>query len=158
MNRRVDNPAGTPFDKVMKPGPSVDSRGTRYSVPEGEEYLSTTEVAHLLKAHPQTIYRWCRVWFGDLPAGRQGSRLGYRIPLEYLLIGQVWQQTESPEIRDKARRALLAYPNLFVVVANETSTHYTLREATERIIDLAPDHHAVSLFTLRDLLNEENRT
>lgn len=110
-----------------------DVRGVRYA-DTGVPYLTTDELAKELSMYKETLWRWCRKWFGPLPAGRTGAKMGYRIPLEYRMVGRLWLMTEVPEIREPGRRAIIADPrNFLVVVANIGSTHYSVAEAVGRV-------------------------
>lgn len=115
-------------------------------------YLTTNQLAADLEAwaslynekvivYPESMYRWCKEWFGDLPPHRTGPRNGYRIPLSYRYVARVWHQTQDPVIRDAARRAILDdYPghkSWVVTVANLSSTHYTVHEVADRVHSLA---------------------
>lgn len=115
-----------------------DGRGVRYGVSNDDvPYLTTHELAKELSMYPETLFRWCVKWFGTLPKGRTGAKMGYRIPLEYRLVARGWLQTENPLIREVARRALVASPkNFVVVVANTGSTHYSVPEAVNRMESL----------------------
>lgn len=114
----------------------LDSRGVRY-VQDGVPYLTTHELGKELGMYPETLFRWCVKWFGKLPAGRAGAKMGYRIPLEYRRVARVWLQTEDPRLREAARRALVADPRPFVVVvANLGSTHYSVPEVVGRVESL----------------------
>lgn len=120
----------------------VDVRGVEYvgrSDDDGQRtYLTTHELAKELAMYPETLYRWCVKWFGNLPAGRTGGKMGYRIPLEYRLVAKVWLRTEDARIREVARRALLESPRDFVVVVdNIGSTHYSVSEAVNRVESLS---------------------
>lgn len=140
----------------------IDPRGVRYMVPKGEEWLTTREVANLVEAHPETVWRWCRKWFGELPPGRAGTLMGYRIPPEYVKVARAWLTTENAECREAARGAILADPDKHYVlvmtgkgisVAKLASTHYTVEEATKRMLDLRelhPHHRSLTLIHLRD--------
>lgn len=110
-----------------------DSRGVGYTV-GGMPYLTTNELAIELSMHPETVFRWCRKWFGDLPKGRTGAKQGYRIPLEYRMVARAWLQTEDVALREVIRRAIVAEPrNWVVVVANVGTTHYSVSEALGRV-------------------------
>jgi len=113
-----------------------DKRGVRY-VDDGVPYLTTHQLAKELGMYPETVFRWCVKWFGALPAGRGGAKMGYRIPLEYRTVARAWLQTEEPRLREVIRRAIVADPkNWVVVVANLGSTHYSGREAIGRMQSL----------------------
>ena len=118
------------------PAPVLDPRGIAYNSPP--PYLSTWDLAHELRVHPETVHRWCkRDWFGPLPAGRGGSKNGYRIPVEYRRIARVWMQTEDVRVRRVAQKALLEDPKSWVVVVDTVgSTHYSEGEAVGRVDSL----------------------
>lgn len=102
-----------------------DKRGVRY-VDNGVPYLTTHQLAKEFDMFPETVFRWCRKWFGDLPKGRAGAGLGYRIPLEYRMVARAWLQTEDPRLREVVRRAIVADPKDWVVeVANLGTTCYS---------------------------------
>lgn len=132
-----------------------DERGVRYVVSDDVLYLTTHQLAKELRMYPETLFRWCRKWFGDLPPGRDGARMGYRIPLEYRLVARAWLQTEDMRVREVARRAIVESPkNFVVVVANIGSTHYTDREVVGRIESLTTvptfRGHAISVIYVGD--------
>lgn len=114
----------------------LDSRGVRY-VDDGTPYLTTNQLAKELGMFPETVWRYCVQWFGKLPKGRTGAKMGYRIPLEYRAVAKVWLQTRDPLVREAARRALVVDPkNFVVVVANIGSTHYSVPEVVGRMESL----------------------
>lgn len=116
--------------------PWEDGRGVQY-VTNNFEYLTTGELAAELRMYPETLFRWCRKWFGVLPSGRAGARMGYRIPVEYRLVARAWLQTEDPRLREVVRRALVETPrNWVVVVDNVGSTHYSDAEVVGRVESL----------------------
>jgi hypothetical protein len=111
----------------------VDERGVRYA-DNGVPYLTTHQLARELDLYPETVFRWCRKWFGPLPQGRSGAGLGYRIPLEYRMVARAWIVTEDVRLREIMRRSIVADPkDWVVVVANVGSTHYTDRETVGRM-------------------------
>lgn len=133
-----------------------DSRGVEYVTLESvnphaaRTYLTTHELAKEFKQYPETVFRWCRKWFGHLPQGRQGGKNGYRIPLEYRLVVRAWLQTEDVRVREVARRAILDSPKDFVIVVDKVgSTHYSVFEAVERVQALLTHstfrNHVISL-------------
>lgn len=131
-----------------------DERGVRY-VDDGEPYLTTHQLAKELGMYPETLFRWCVKWFGPLPAGRRGAKMGYRIPLEYRLVARAWLQTENPYLREICRRALVDSPkNFVVVVANLGSTHYSASEVVGRVDSLlkssAYGTHLISIIGVGD--------
>lgn len=128
----------------------VDERGVRFA-DTGEPYLTTHDLAKMYGMHPETVFRWCRRWFGNLPKGRAGAKMGYRIPLEYELVARAWLMTEDPQLREVVRRAIVTDPkDWVVVVANIGSTHYSDREVVGRVESLTSSptyrHHALSIF------------
>lgn len=128
----------------------VDERGVRY-VKDDVPHLTTHELAKSLGMYPETLFRWCRKWFGNLPKGRAGAGMGYRIPLEYELVARAWLMTEDPRLREVVRRAIVADPKDYVVVvANIGSTHYSDREVVGRVESLTSSptyrHHALHIF------------
>lgn len=129
-----------------------DERGVRY-VDDGVPYLTTHQLAKELDMYPETLFRYCRhKWFGPLPAGRSGAKMGYRIPLEYRRVARVHQQTEDLRLREVARRALVVDPKKFVVVvANIGSTHYSVPEVVGRMESLlASDAYRQDLISVID--------
>jgi len=111
----------------------VDKRGVRY-VDNGVPYLTTYQLAAELGMYPETLFRWCRKWFGELPRGRAGAGMGYRIPEEYRMVARLWLSVEDPRVREVGRRAIITDPKEFlVVVANVGTTHYTDREVVGRV-------------------------
>lgn len=112
-------------------------------------YLTTTQLAKDLEnwatlnrkkpvfVYPESMYRWCKQWFGKLPEGRTGPSMGYRIPVAYKYVARVWHQTEDPQIRQAATAAILAEQGnvkpWVVTVANLGSTHYTVHEVANRV-------------------------
>lgn len=114
----------------------LDPRGVEY-VTTDVPYTTTDALAKELSMYRETVYRWCFRWFGPLPEGRTGAKMGYRIPLEYLAVGRAWLQTEDPRLREVLRRAIVASPrNWVVVVANLGSTHYSVAEVVGRVESL----------------------
>jgi AraC-like DNA-binding protein len=111
----------------------VDKRGVRY-VDNGVPYLTTYELAAELSMYPETLFRWCKKWFGVLPRGRAGAGMGYRIPLEYRMVARLWLRSEDNRLREVGRRAIITDPKDWVVVVdNIGTTHYTDREAVGRM-------------------------
>lgn len=137
----------------------VDGRGVGGSHQKAAArptYLSTHELAKEIRMYPETVFRWCRKWFGVLPAERKGSQNGYRIPLEYRRVARVWRMIEHPIVREVARRALVTQPRKFVVVvATIGSTHYSAAEAVNRVESLlgssAYHHQPIWIFNTEDL-------
>lgn len=132
---RLDNKGEvvSPPSYSEQPGWWEDKRGVRY-VDNGIPYLTTHQLAAELDLYPETVFRWCRKWFPQLPRGRAGAGMGYRIPLEYRMVARAWLQTEDPALREVIRRAIVAEPkNWVVVVDNVGSTHYTDREVVGRM-------------------------
>lgn len=128
----------------------VDRRGVRYAVPSTETYLTVTEIAKTLNLHSETVWRWCRKWFGALPPGRAGRGMGYRIPPVYLKVAKVWGMTEDERIRNLAREVLVREgegKNFLVVVGKEGSAVYSGEQVVERLksvtADTPPDMIAV---------------
>lgn len=114
-----------------------DPRGVEYVTNPDVLYLTTDQLAKELDMYRETVYRWCSKWFGDLPKGRTGAKMGYRIPQEYLKVGRAWLQTEDPRLREVLRRAIVAAPrNWVVAVANVGSTHYSDAEVVGRVESL----------------------
>ncbi len=117
-----------------------DTRGRAYpaiSIPD-EAYLTTYEVGLILRMYPESVFRWCRNWFGKLPPGRiGGKRMGYRIPLEYLYVARAWKQVEHPKLREQIRWALVDDLKDYVVLCGAVvSTHYTTGDVVERLQQL----------------------
>lgn len=115
---------------------TVDKRGVRYAVPESEPILTTQEISKTLNLHQETVWRWCRRWFGQLPKGRTGRDMGYRIPPIYMKVARVWSRTQDETTREVARKALVddgEGKNFVVVVGNVGSTHYTGEQVVERL-------------------------
>lgn len=139
-------------------------------------YLTTQQLAADLGAwatnlddghkilYTESIYRWCKKWFGQLPEGRSGPGMGYRIPLNYRYVARVWYLTEHPETRATATAAILADgenpKSWVVVVANLGSTHYTVAEVAGRVHALLPmarqRNRMVHAFYVGDERNPDN--
>jgi hypothetical protein len=128
-----------PLRRSVKFTPDPDKRGLRYAVPADEQFVTTTELARFLGMHPETVWRWCRKWFGPLPPGRAGREMGYRIPPVYVKVARVWLLVEDAELRELARKALVEggeRDNYVVVVANDAFTCYSWSQALERLESL----------------------
>lgn len=118
-----------------------DPRGLAYPAPgqDPSTYYTTNDIAKILVIDPNLVHKWCRKsWFGPLPAGRQGgTRLGYRIPREYLYIARGWLQTEDLFLREKIRLGILKQLRDFVIICGDlVSTHYTSAEVVSRLESL----------------------
>lgn len=133
----------------------LDPRGVEY-VSNDMPYLTTGQLAKELdNQYPETVFRWCRKWFGNLPPGRRGAGLGYRIPLEYKRVGRAWLMTEDTHLREVVRRAIVDSPkDWVVVVANVGSTHYSVAEAVGRAESIAHSstyrNHVISILYVGD--------
>lgn len=118
----------------------VDPRGTAFpsiNTPR-EDYLTTWQLAQELGQYTETVFRWCKKWFGDLPSGRGGGGgregQGYRIPLEYRRVARGYLQTQDPKTRALLRKALVREPRDWVVIAdNVATTHLTRAETIVRL-------------------------
>jgi hypothetical protein len=116
-----------------------DKRGLRYTVPADESFVTTRELARYLGMHSETVWRWCRKWFGPLPPGRAGREMGYRIPPVYVKVARVWLLVEDAELRELARKALVnggEQDNYVIVVAKEAFTCYSGEQVEERLRSL----------------------
>lgn len=101
-------------------------------------YLTTSQMAKILRREPKLIHRWCQRWYGPLPPARRGRDMGYRIPLNMLRVARGWLQTEDEWIRESLRAALIAEPRDWVVAVGKRATsHYTAAEALERVAQIA---------------------
>lgn len=102
-----------------------------------DSYLTTTELAKELSLWQEQVKRWCKQWFGDLPPGRRGPGLGYRIPLNYRYVARAWVQVPDHKIREQLAKVLSKDPkDWVVVVGNMASTHYTDSEVVSRVNQL----------------------
>lgn len=127
----VPTPSSDPLSYRRTPVPDAWTHPDQ----DRSTYLTTEQVAKLLgDVSAEQVHRWCRRWFGPLPRGRRGKGLGYRLPLEYERVARVWRKVEDVQVREVAKRALLANPrNWVVVVGNVGSTHYSAIEAANRV-------------------------
>ena len=117
-----------------------DPRGLIYPSPtqDPSTYYTTNDIGKILVIDPALVHKWCKKWFGRLPAGRQGgTRLGYRIPREYLYIARGWLQTEDLHLREKIRAGILHGLRDYVIVCGDmVSTHHTSAEVIARLESL----------------------
>ena len=104
-----------------------------------DSYLTTTQLAKELSLWQEQVKRWCKQWFGDLPPGRRGPGLGYRIPLNYRYVARAWMQCPDPKIRKELATVLSRDPkDWVVVVGKQASTHYTDSQVVARVTQLLP--------------------
>lgn len=130
---------------------------THYDQPR-DTYLSTQDLADVLGIPRRTAIYWAEGWFGQLPPGRRGSGLGYRLPHSYVKVGRLWMRTNIPAHREAGREAILTEPerNFVLVtdrrirdetvtgtklpkeVAAQATSHYSIGEALEQLERLLP--------------------
>lgn len=117
-----------------------DVRGKEYPSIEDEdwEFTTTWEIGDEVRSYPETVNKWCKLWFGKLPPGRAGGkRRGYRIPIEYRFVAKAWKQIEEPRQRELVRWALVDDLKDYVVLCGNTaSCHYTAGEVEDRLQQL----------------------
>lgn len=82
-------------------------------------YITTEQLAREVGVTYYTVRRWCQWWFGELPPGRIGKGLGYRIPFKHRHVAHGWVQSKDHDIRKIMERVLLANPNPWLVVAGK---------------------------------------
>lgn len=151
VRRTTTKPSGIKVGRVSSEGLHKDAWTGPNQDPK--TYLTTAQLADNLTrwasnrdrgrklAHPETIYRWCRKWFGQLPEGRKGLHMGYRIPHVYKYVARLWWCVEDAQVREVGTRAILedsgtTPKSWVVVVADYGSTHYTGAQVADRVHSL----------------------